>query len=118
MHFRPLAVAAASLLLAAEPVVGFMKLPFSERGLPADAEGVKTITTPTGVKIRYKEPGKDGVCETTEGVKSYVPSGSFPAPIVPLLTQCIATPDTSISARRCMLSSGSSSLVMIRPKIR
>ena len=29
------------------------------------------FTTPTGVKIRYKEPGKAGVCETTPGVNSY-----------------------------------------------
>ena len=38
---------------------------------PADATDVKTITTPTNVTIRYKEPGKEGVCETTEGVGSY-----------------------------------------------
>lgn len=41
------------------------------RQLPAAAEGVTTITSPSGVKIRYKEPGKAGVCETTKGVKSY-----------------------------------------------
>ncbi|KAF2497731.1 peptidase S10, serine carboxypeptidase [Lophium mytilinum] len=44
---------------------------FAKRQLPANATGVKTITSPTGVKIRYKEPGKDGVCETTPGVNSY-----------------------------------------------
>lgn len=38
---------------------------------PADAEDVKTITTPTNVTLRYKEPGKEGVCETTPGVNSY-----------------------------------------------
>jgi len=38
---------------------------------PANATDVKTITTPTNVTIRYKEPGKDGVCETTPGVNSY-----------------------------------------------
>jgi carboxypeptidase C (cathepsin A) len=38
---------------------------------PKPATGVKTITTPQGVKIRYKEPGKEGVCETTPGVGSY-----------------------------------------------
>jgi carboxypeptidase C (cathepsin A) len=38
---------------------------------PKPATDMKEITTPTGVKIRYKEPGKDGVCETTEGVNSY-----------------------------------------------
>ena len=41
------------------------------RQLPAAVEGVRTITSPSGVKIRYKEPGKYGVCETTEGVRSY-----------------------------------------------
>lgn len=33
--------------------------------------GLKTITTPQNVTIRYKEPGKEGVCETTPGVNSY-----------------------------------------------
>ncbi|KKZ63829.1 carboxypeptidase D [[Emmonsia] crescens] len=37
----------------------------------AETEGVKTIMSPSGVKIRYKEPGNDGVCETTPGVNSY-----------------------------------------------
>jgi hypothetical protein len=35
---------------------------FNRRQLPANATDVKTITSPTGVKIRYKEPGKAGVC--------------------------------------------------------
>ncbi|PVH85828.1 peptidase S10, serine carboxypeptidase [Cadophora sp. DSE1049] len=39
--------------------------------LPANATGLKTITTPQNVTIRYKEPGKEGVCETTPGVNSY-----------------------------------------------
>jgi len=41
------------------------------RQLPANATGVNTIKSPTGATIRYKEPGKDGVCETTPGVNSY-----------------------------------------------
>ena len=41
------------------------------RQLPANATGVTTIQSPTGVTIRYKEPGKEGVCETTPGVGSY-----------------------------------------------
>lgn len=47
--------------------------PFDKRQLylPANATGVKTITTPTGVEIRYKEPGTEGICETTPGVGSY-----------------------------------------------
>ncbi|KAI1869937.1 uncharacterized protein JN550_005527 [Neoarthrinium moseri] len=39
--------------------------------VPADATGVQTITSPNNVTIRYKEPGKQGVCETTPGVNSY-----------------------------------------------
>ena len=42
-----------------------------ERQAPARPSGVKTITSPNGAKIRYKEPGKEGVCETTPGVNSY-----------------------------------------------
>ncbi|KAF2089818.1 peptidase S10, serine carboxypeptidase [Saccharata proteae CBS 121410] len=41
------------------------------RGLPANATDLKTITSPTNVTIRYKEPGKEGICETTPGVNSY-----------------------------------------------
>ena len=41
------------------------------RQIPANATGVTTIKSPTGVTIRYKEPGKAGVCETTPGVGSY-----------------------------------------------
>lgn len=40
-------------------------------GVPKPAAGVQTITTANNVTIRYKEPGKEGVCETTPGVKSY-----------------------------------------------
>ena len=41
------------------------------RQVPANATGVTTITAPSGAQIRYKEPGKAGVCETTPGVNSY-----------------------------------------------
>jgi carboxypeptidase C (cathepsin A) len=41
------------------------------RGPPNNATGVKTITSPAGATVRYKEPGKDGVCETTSDVNSY-----------------------------------------------
>ncbi|KAK5164759.1 uncharacterized protein LTR77_009422 [Saxophila tyrrhenica] len=33
----------------------------TKRQLPAEPQGVKTITSPNGVEIRYKEPGKAGV---------------------------------------------------------
>ncbi|VUC22891.1 unnamed protein product [Clonostachys rosea] len=46
-------------------------LAINPRQVPAAAEGVKTITSPAGVTLRYKEPGKDGICETTSGVNSY-----------------------------------------------
>lgn len=41
------------------------------RQAPGAAEGVTTITSPGGSQIRYKQPGKDGICETTPGVNSY-----------------------------------------------
>ena len=43
----------------------------SERQAPKRPSGVKKITSPNGSSIRYKEPGKEGVCETTPGVNSY-----------------------------------------------
>lgn len=44
---------------------------FRPRQLPASVNGLKTILSPSGVTIRYKEPGKEGICETTPGVNSY-----------------------------------------------
>lgn len=44
---------------------------FVQRQVPANATGVTTITSPQGAQIRYKQPGKQGVCETTEGVDDY-----------------------------------------------
>jgi carboxypeptidase C (cathepsin A) len=41
------------------------------RQIPANATDVKTLTTPQNITIRYKEPGKEGICETTPGVNSY-----------------------------------------------
>ncbi|OJD38036.1 carboxypeptidase s1 [Diplodia corticola] len=38
---------------------------------PREPSGVTTITAPNGATIRYKEPSKDGLCETTPGVNSY-----------------------------------------------
>lgn len=40
-------------------------------GLPTEITDYKTIKTKRGPTIRYKEPGKAGVCETTPGVNSY-----------------------------------------------
>ncbi|KAF2199346.1 putative carboxypeptidase S1 [Delitschia confertaspora ATCC 74209] len=63
------AALAASMAMGANAL---MRIPgLDPRGLPADAKDVKTIKTPSGVTMRYKEPGKEGVCETTPGVNSY-----------------------------------------------
>ena len=41
------------------------------RQAPASVQNITTITTSSGATIRYKEPGKEGICETTPGVNSY-----------------------------------------------
>jgi carboxypeptidase C (cathepsin A) len=38
------------------------------RQVPAPVEGLKTIYSPDGVRIRYKDPK---ICETTPGVNTY-----------------------------------------------
>ncbi|KAI9736229.1 MAG: hypothetical protein M1834_001115 [Cirrosporium novae-zelandiae] len=51
------------------------------RQIPANITDYKTITSPQNVTIRYKEPGKAGVCETTPGVNSWVsPVKTYLAP--------------------------------------
>ncbi|KAK7911776.1 hypothetical protein PG985_014257 [Apiospora marii] len=77
MHQLLLRAAASLLLLlplvpnvAAEPLPRPIEQ-LLRRQLPASPKGVKTITTPNNVTVRYKEPGSEGVCETTPGVKSY-----------------------------------------------
>ena len=62
---------AASLLWAAIAVEAGTLSHVSPRQLPANATGVQTITTPSNVTIRFKNPGDEGVCETTPGVNSY-----------------------------------------------
>ena len=61
-----LAICSASQVIAANASPKLI-----ERGIPADPKGVKTITSPAGARIRYKQPGKEGICETTPGVNSY-----------------------------------------------
>lgn len=61
MHFLTL-LALASTSLA---------VPSSKPQIPPNPTGVQTITTANNITIRYKEPGKEGICETTPGVKSY-----------------------------------------------
>lgn len=38
--------------------------------IPQEPTGLRTVTAPNGAIIRYKEPGKAGICETTVGVNS------------------------------------------------
>ncbi|KAJ4287681.1 hypothetical protein N0V90_012384 [Kalmusia sp. IMI 367209] len=58
-------LACASLGAARKPTL-------EERGIPVDPTGVRTITSPQGAQIRFKQPGKDGgICETTPGVDDY-----------------------------------------------
>ncbi|KAI9666958.1 MAG: hypothetical protein M1831_001463 [Alyxoria varia] len=38
---------------------------------PAPVDDYLVINSPSGSSVRYKEPGKEGVCETTPGVNSY-----------------------------------------------
>ncbi|KAI0406004.1 Alpha/Beta hydrolase protein [Xylaria palmicola] len=68
-------LAPAALLLGASSTYASFLPPRVEellgRQVPAEPTGVKTIKSPGGAKIRYKEPGKQGVCETTPGVNSY-----------------------------------------------
>ncbi len=62
-----------SLLLLATPFLSFGAdaALLKGRQLPVDATGVQTLTSPSNVTIRFKNPGAEGVCETTPGVDSY-----------------------------------------------
>lgn len=71
MHIPTLGDSLIWSLLACNFVVHASPAKFNRRQLPPEANGVKTILTPTGVQIRYKEPGQVGVCETTPGVRSF-----------------------------------------------
>ncbi|KAI1639330.1 Alpha/Beta hydrolase protein [Biscogniauxia mediterranea] len=57
------------LATAASPPEHLQRL--LKKQLPAEPTGVKTITSPDGTTIRYKQPELEGVCETTPGVNSY-----------------------------------------------
>lgn len=43
----------------------------TKRQLPPQPVGVDSIASPSGVNITFKNPGHEGVCETTPGVNSY-----------------------------------------------
>ena len=42
-----------------------------EERVPAQPSGLKTLISSSNVTVRYKEPGKEGACETTPGVNSF-----------------------------------------------
>jgi carboxypeptidase C (cathepsin A) len=69
-HWIPLLPAVAALVVPSEDGSESLEA-FFRRQLPEHPTGVKTIKTANNVTIRYKEPGKEGVCETTPGVNSY-----------------------------------------------
>lgn len=58
-------------VLATASVCSGRKPTLEERQIPADPTGVMTITSPQGAAIRFKQPGKQGICETKEGVDDY-----------------------------------------------
>ncbi|KAF2196786.1 peptidase S10, serine carboxypeptidase [Delitschia confertaspora ATCC 74209] len=60
----------AALLVCAS-LIAARKPSLEERGIPKDPTGVMTITSPQGASIRFKQPGKQGICETKEGVDDY-----------------------------------------------
>ncbi|KAH8652102.1 carboxypeptidase 2 [Xylariales sp. PMI_506] len=72
-HKSSVAIASWSLLLSgtlASALPEYIEN-LIRKQVPAEPTGVKTITSPNNVTIRYKEPGKAGICETTPGVNSY-----------------------------------------------
>lgn len=84
MFLKSLFTVASALQLLAEPSIALKwpghkptarntakKFLDKRQYFPANATGVKTITSPTNVTIRYKMPEQEGVCETTPGVNSY-----------------------------------------------
>lgn len=55
----------ALALQIAQPLAA-LKLPHLVKdGPPADPTGVQEIVSANGARIRYKQPGKQGVCQTS-----------------------------------------------------
>ena len=71
MGFKSLPFISSSLFAFIGAIDAFQNVPLSARQFPTDPTNVTTITSPSGVKIRYKEPGLYGVCETAPGANSY-----------------------------------------------
>lgn len=54
-----------SLLLLTQPSLTLAYTRLNDRGVPADPTGVQEIVSQNGARITYKQPGKQGVCETS-----------------------------------------------------
>lgn len=54
----------ALALQLAQPLAAFHVPHLVKDGPPADPTGVKEIVSTHGARIRYKQPGKQGVCQS------------------------------------------------------
>lgn len=79
MHTKALLAVSACLGLVAATLPGpQLRKPgwkksaqVTKRQLPAEPVGVQTVNGPNNLTITYKQPGQEGICETTPGVNSY-----------------------------------------------
>lgn len=53
------------LLLLAQALGAFAYERLNYRGIPVDPTGVQEIVSHNGARITFKQPGKQGLCETT-----------------------------------------------------
>lgn len=54
----------ALALQIAQPLAALQLPHLVKDGPPADPTGVKEIVSANGARIRYKQPGKQGICQT------------------------------------------------------
>lgn len=57
--------AAVFALFAVQPLAALALQKLVKDGPPADPTGVQEIVSSQGARIRYKQPGKQGLCQTT-----------------------------------------------------
>lgn len=57
--------AAVLALSAAQPLAALKPQRLVKDGPPADPTGVREIVSSQGARIRFKQPGKQGLCQTT-----------------------------------------------------
>lgn len=117
-----LALSVITLALSALGVDAFARDLYRQRTFdkrdvyPADVTGYKHFTSPEGYKVHYKEPGKEGYCETTPGM--YHPHQETRCiGLISLTQESILTRDISRLRLRSMLSSGFLRAATIQPPI-